>query len=307
MSTSYLLFQLTLLAADTIALLGLNLLTGYGGQISLGQGAFYGIGAYTTATLVSRGAVPFELTLPCAGGVCLVLGFLFGIPAARLEGLHLALATFALGVVFPQVLKCKALEDLTGGVQGIALPSTPAPFGLPLSPDVWLCTVAIGLALALRILARNLVRGHTGRAIAAIRDQPMAAAAAGIDTAFYKSLTFGLSAMYAGIAGGLAAMAVKFVSPDSFTIALSLGLLVGVVLGGLASIAGAFYGTLFLRFVPDLADEISKAAPTAVYGVILIVVALVMPRGVAGMVERLTRTIEGRIRLGHRTPSKEQP
>ena len=299
MSGSYAIFQLTLLAADLIALMGLNLLTGYSGQISLGQGAFYGIGAYTTSILVSRYSVPFELTLPCAGAVCLVFGFLFGVPAARLDGLHLALATFALGVVFPQLLKCKALEGVTGGVQGISLLGHDAPFGLPLTSDGWLCVVALATAALLTLLARNLVRGRTGRAFVALRDQPTAAAAYGVDPTFYKSLAFGISAMYAGIAGGLGAMAVKFVGPDSFSIALSIGLLVGVVLGGLGSISGALFGALFLRFVPDLADAVSKAAPSAVYGTILIVVALLVPRGIAGLASRLVSRL--------RTSSKERP
>src|SRR5262249_43423424 len=163
-----------------------------------------------TAILMSRWGMPFEMTIPCAGAVCLGFGFLFGIPAARLEGLHLALATFALGIVFPQILKCKALEGLTGGVQGISLMPAP-PFGLPVQPEVWLCLVALATMAALTWLARNLVRGQTGRAIVAIRDQPIAAAAAGIDTAYYKSLTFGISALYSGVAGALGAGAVKFV------------------------------------------------------------------------------------------------
>jgi branched-chain amino acid transport system permease protein len=293
---SYHLFQLTLLAADVVALLGLNLLTGYGGQISLGHGAFYGIGAYCTAILMARWGMPFEATIPFAAAVCLVFGFLFGIPAARLDGLHLALATFALGIVFPQVLKCKALEGLTGGVQGIALAPSP-PFGIPVQPEAWLCAVALVVMLGLALLARNLVRGLTGRAIVAIRDQPIAAAAAGIDTTFTKCVTFGISAMYAGVAGSLSAAAVKFVSPDSFTISLSIELLVGIVLGGLASIGGPFYGAVFLRFVPDLADAVSKAAPSAVYGGVLIAFVLLMPRGIAGLIERLGRLLEARMRV----------
>jgi branched-chain amino acid transport system permease protein len=304
----YHVFQLTLLAVDAIALLGLNLMTGYGGQISLGHGAFYGIGAYVTAILVSRWSIPYELTLPVAGASGLVIGFLFGVPAARLEGLHLALATFALGVVFPQVLKCKGLESFTGGVQGIPLAGRPASLGLPISSDAWLCVVAWMVLLGLAVLTRNLVRGRTGRAIVAVRDRPVAAACAGVDTTFIKSLTFGVGAMYAGIAGGLGAEAVKFVSPDSFSIALSIELLVGMVLGGLASVSGAFYGAIFLRFVPDLADEISKAAPSAVYGALLIVFALLLPRGIAGLVQRLVHEIKERSRVARCfAPSKEVP
>jgi branched-chain amino acid transport system permease protein len=293
--SSYHLFQLTLVVIYAIALLGLNLLTGYGGQISLGHGAFYGIGAYTTAVLVHRLGVPYALTIPCAAAVCLVVGFLFGLPAARLDGLHLALATFALGVVFPQVLKCRAFESTTGGVQGIVLDKIQAPFGLSLTPDQWLYCLSLAVALAVFAGTRNLVRAHTGRVIVAIRDRPVAAASMGVDTAFYKAMTFGVSAMITGVAGALGALAVQFVGPDSFGVFLSISLLVGIVVGGLAAIPGAVYGAFFIQFVPNLADDVSKAAPSALYGAALIVSVYLMPRGVAGVVRRVAAAIAARL------------
>ncbi len=286
-ASSYHVFQLTLVLTNAIALLGLNLLTGYGGQISLGHGAFYGIGAYTTAILIHHWSVPYWLTIPFAGAACLVLGFLFGLPAVRLDGLHLALATFALGLVLPQILKYKGIESLTGGVQGITLDKPEAPFGLPLSADQWLYFFSLGAALILFVGARNLVVGHTGRVIMAIRDRPVAASSAGIDTAMYKSVTFGISAMYTGVAGALSALVVQFVGPDSFSIFLSIGMLVGIVVGGLASISGAIYGALFIQFVPNLADDVSKAAPSAVYAVVLILTVYLAPRGAAGLLQKL--------------------
>jgi branched-chain amino acid transport system permease protein len=303
-ASSYHVFQLTLVIVNAIALLGLNLLTGYSGQISLGHGAFYGIGAYTTAILVHHWNVPYVLTLPCAGVVCLVLGFLFGLPAVRLDGLHLALATFALGVVLPQILKYKGIEALTGGVQGITLDKIDAPFGLPLSPDQWLYLFSLATALVLFVAARNLVRGHTGRVLIAIRDRPVAAAAAGIDTARYKSITFGISAMYTGIAGAMSALIVQFVGPDSFSIVLSIGLLVGIVVGGLASIYGAIYGALFIQFIPNLADDVSKAAPSAVYGLVLVLSVYLMPRGVDGLLKKLVSYLRVR-QIRHVPPPKE--
>ena len=228
---------------------------------------------------------------------------LFGLPAVRLEGLHLALATFALGVVFPQILKCRGIERLTGGVQGITLEKTPAPFGLPLSDDQWLYCFSLATAIVLFIAARNLMRGHTGRVIVAIRDREVAASSVGVDTALYKSLTFGLSAMYTGIAGALSVLAVQFVGPDSFSVFLSISLLVGVVVGGLASISGAVYGALFIQFVPNIADDISKAAPSAVYGVALVLSVYLMPRGVAGFVRSLAGALEAR-RNARRTTSR---
>src|ERR1043165_839981 len=225
------LFLVSTMMIAAIAVLGLNLLTGYNGQISLGHGAFYGVGAYTAAILVHRFEVPYGLTIPCAAVVCLVVGFLFGLPALRLEGLYLSLATFALGVVLPQILKYRGIEAWTGGVQGITLIKPEAPLGIPLSPDQWLYFLCLSIAVGLFICAFNLVRGQTGRAIIAIRDSHIAASALGIDTAMYKSITFGVSAMYAGIAGALGALVVQFVGPDSFTIFLSISLLVGIVVG----------------------------------------------------------------------------
>jgi branched-chain amino acid transport system permease protein len=222
--------------------------------------------------------------------VCLVAGFLFGLPALRLEGLYLALATFALGVSLPQLLKYHHLEKWTGGVQGIVIakPDAPAVFaqaGLSISADHWLYYFTLAVTIAMFVLGRNLLRGRVGRAMLAIRDNPIAAQAMGVDTALYKSLTFGVSAMYTGVAGALGAIAVQFVAPDSFSIFLSLAFLVGIVVGGLASIPGAIYGALFIQFVPNIADSISKAAPWAIFGVFLLVFVYLLPAGVAGAVQ----------------------
>jgi branched-chain amino acid transport system permease protein len=290
--SSYHTFQFTLVMVYAIALLGLNILTGYNGQISLGHGAFYAIGAYCTAILMDRLGMPYWATVPVAGAVCLVVGFLFGLPALRLEGLYLALATFALGVAMPQLLKYKALEDWTGGVQGIVIakPEAPAFFpqmGMPINPDQWLYFFTLGVAVLMFVLGRNLLRGRVGRALVAIRDHHIAAEAMGVNNALYKSLAFGVSAMYTGVAGALGAIAVQFVAPDSFNIFLSIMLLVGIVIGGLASISGALYGALFLQFVPNIADEVSKAAPWAIFGILMILFVYLMPAGVAGGVRLL--------------------
>jgi len=290
--SNYRTFQLTLVLVYAIALLGLNILTGYNGQISLGHGAFYAIGAYTAAVLMDRLGAPYWATIPAAGAVCLVAGFLFGLPALRLEGLYLALATFALGVSMPQLLKYHHLEKWTGGVQGIVIakPEPPAflrEAGLQISPDQWLYFFALAVAAMMFVLGWNLLRGRVGRALIAIRDQHIAAEAMGINSALYKSLAFGVSAMYTGIAGALGAIAVQYVAPDSFTIFLSLVFLVGIVVGGLASISGALYGALFIQFVPNVADEISKAAPWAIFGLFLIGFVYLMPSGVAGAVRML--------------------
>ena len=294
--SNYRVFQFTLALVYAIALLGLNMLTGYNGQISLGHGAFYAIGAYVAAILMDKFGVPYWATVPAAGAVCLLVGFLFGLPALRLEGLYLALATFALGVAMPQILKYKHLEDWTGGAQGIVIVKPDAPEWSGLTQDQWLYFVVLLILLVLFVIGWNLLRGRIGRAMVAIRDQPIAAQAMGVNTAMVKSLTFGVSAMYTGIAGALGAIVIQFVAPDSFTIFVSISFVVGVVVGGLASVQGAIYGAVFIQFVPNIADQISKAAPWAIYGVFLILAMYVMPSGVAGLV----RIAIGRLRHRHR-------
>ena len=284
---NYRVFQLTLVLAYSIALLGLNMLTGYNGQISLGHGAFYAIGAYTAAILMDKAGMPYWMTIPIAGAVCGVAGFLFGLPALRLEGLYLALATFALGVAMPQILKHKSLEHWTGGVQGIVIVKPEAPEGLGLSQDQWLYFFTLAWVVLMFFIGWNLLRGRIGRAMVAIRDQPVAAQAMGVNTSLYKSLTFGVSALYTGVAGALGSIAIQFVATDSFNIFLSITLIVGVVIGGLASISGALYGALFIQFVPNIADQISKAAPWAIYGVFLLAFMYLMPTGVAGFIRIL--------------------
>jgi branched-chain amino acid transport system permease protein len=284
------LFQFTQVYIYAVALLGLNMLTGYNGQISLGHGAFYAVGAYTAAIMMNEWGIAYGWTIPAAAAVCFAAGFLFGLPALRLEGLYLALATFALALAAPQILKY--FEHWTGGSMGLVLSKPGAPFDLPLNPDQWLYFVTLATMLLAFWLAHNLLAGRVGRAMVSIRDNHIAAMAMGVNTALYKSLTFGVSSAYTGVAGALSASAIAFVSPDSFSLVLSINLLIGVVIGGLASIQGALYGALFIQFVPNLAQDISKAAPGAIFGVFLILFTYFMPHGIAGAVRR----IEARLR-----------
>jgi branched-chain amino acid transport system permease protein len=298
--SNYRVFQFTLVIVYAIALLGLNMLTGYNGQISLGHGAFYAIGAYVAAILMDKFGVPYWLTLPAAGAVCGLAGFLFGLPALRLEGLYLSLATFALGVALPQILKFKGFEPWTGGAMGIVIVKPDAPAWLPLTQDQWLYFVSLAVAVVMFVIGWNILRGRMGRAMVAIRDQPIAAQAMGVDTAMVKSLTFGVSALYTGVAGALGAIVIQFVAPDSFSIFLSITLVVGIVIGGLASISGALWGALFIQFIPNVADQISKAAPWAIYGVFLIGFMYAMPTGVAGFIRMVVA--RGRRKLAPATP-----
>ncbi len=284
---NYRVFQFNLVLVYAVAILGLNILTGFNGQISLGHGAFYAFGAYTAAMLMDKLGVPYWATLPVAFGLCFAFGFVVGFPALRLAGHYLALATFALALAVPQLLKYKKIEAYTGGVQGIVLSKPEAPFafslfGQPLSADRWLYFFTLFAAALMFLLAWNLLRGRVGRALIAVRDHPIAATAMGINLAMFKSLTFGVSAGVTGLAGALGGIVVAYVSPDSFTVSLSIFLLVGVVVGGLASIPGAIFGGIFIQFVPNIADEISKSAPAAIYGVLLIGLMYLMPTGVMG-------------------------
>ncbi len=284
---NFLIFQITLAVIYAIAILGLNLLTGLNGQFSLGHSAFYAIGAYTAAIMMNAD-VSYVWTLPAAGLVCFVSGFLFGLPALRLEGIYLALATFALAVATPQLLKVNFLEDWTGGVQGISIIKPDAPFGLPLNADQWLYFFTLAAAALLYLGAANLVKSRTGRALVAIRDHPVAASAMGINVPLYKSLIFGVSALYTGVAGALGAIVIAYVAPDSFTFALAIALFVGLVVGGVNSIPGTLFGGAFVLFVPNIAEKVSKGLAGAVYGVILILLIYLMPSGVAGLVRWVT-------------------
>ena len=289
MASDFQLFRLTNVLIYAIALLGLNILVGYNGQISLGHGAFYAIGAYAAAILVAHFAVPHWAAIPIAGLVCLLAGFAFGWPTLRLGSMHFAMATFALGAVLPIVVKHKGIEFWTGGSQGLALDRPEVPFGLPFSFDQWMYLFSLGLLVLSLVAAGNLLRGRIGRALVAIRDEPTAASAMGIDTAYYKIAALGISAMFTGIAGALAAVALQYVAPGLFGAFLSFGFLVGVAVGGFASLSGAVYGALFLQLMQAVVGAAAGALNTSnvflIYGAALILVIHFLPGGVASLVE----------------------
>jgi len=279
---SFFVFQVTMVMIYAIAIIGLNLLTGFNGQLSLGHAAFYAIGAYTAAIMMDSFGVSYVWTLPAAAVICFVFGFLFGLPALRLDGIYLALATFALSVATPQILKISLFEKWTGGVQGLVITKPDPPLGLPLTQDQWLYVFTLAVTSVMYVVAKNLVRTRTGRAMMAIRDNPLAARSMGINNPIYKAVTFGVSGLYTGVAGALGAIVVQFVAPDSFTIYLSVALLVGLVVGGVGWLPGAFFGAAFILFVPNVAEHLSKGLSGAAYGLMLIVLMLVMPGGFAG-------------------------
>jgi branched-chain amino acid transport system permease protein len=298
-----------------IALLGLNILTGYTGQISLGHGAFMALGAYTTAILVSKygwaadkeflGIDRDLATLPLAGLLAGVVGFLFGFPALRLAGVYLALVTLGLAVAVPSL--AKRFPDFTGGGGGIQLFRFPS--------GEFLYYLSWGIAAPLFVLAWLLLRGRTGRAFRALRDNEIAAASLGVNRALYSSLAFGISAFYAGIAGVLyGPVATSYVNPDTFPLSLSILLLTGVVVAGLGSLWGVFWGAMFVEFVTLygadvvrwIAEKLSledvlqserlRQNPGIVYGVILILIMFVIPGGAAGLFRRLLSPLTNRLR-----------
>jgi branched-chain amino acid transport system permease protein len=307
--------QFTYVGIYFIALLGLNILTGYNGQISLGHGAFMAIGGYTAAVLI-LGREGFDLlgqhpsallpetgmrpifAIPIAGAVTGVIGYLFGIPALRLAGVSLALATFAVAVSLPAI--AKRFEHITGGGGGVSLPLAQTPFGLDVSTSHWLYYEAWVCAAVLFVVAWILVRGRVGRAWRAIRDGEIAAVSSGVSPATYKTLAFGVSAAYAGVAGALFVIQVSYINPDTFPLALSILLLASVVVGGLGSLGGVIVGALLLEFLPIYAQEppvlhldFSKQASPVAFGVVLILIVILVPGGAAGWLRRLSRPLAG--------------
>jgi branched-chain amino acid transport system permease protein len=281
--------QLTLALGYAVAALGLGLLVGYGGQISLGQGAFFAIGAYTAGAVLAKTGLPYLLAVPAAAAVTFLLGLAFGVPAMRLRGLYLALVTLALAVAAGPVIK--RAEPLTGGVSGLTVPQPPVPAWLPVDPDQWLYLLSLAVTGVMLLLAVNLTRGSLGRSLVAIRDGERAARTAGIDVARVKALLFACAGAFAGVGGALFAYGQGFVAPESFTLLLSFTFLGAVVVGGLGTVAGAVLGALFVVFVPQYAGDVNQALTGVIYGGTLIAVVYLLPGGAAGLLRRLRRLL----------------
>jgi branched-chain amino acid transport system permease protein len=293
-----------------IALLGLSILTGYSGQISLGHGAFMALGAYTTAILsVDHGWRPIW-TIPLAALIAGAAGLLVGVPALRLSGLYLALVTFGIAVSFPQLPK--KWDHFTGGTTGKfggELTSNP-PFGLDTTPNGWMYYLTWGSALVLLAVAWFLLRGRTGRAWQAIRDSEVAAASSGVNLATYKTVAFGISAAYAGVAGSLYAMANSYVNPGLIPISLSIFLVVGLAVGGLGALVSLIAGAALIYFLQNHADTVARwinhlpaldldpkqpGIPSIVFGAVLIIVMLAIPYGAGGLLRKLFGPLTSRL------------
>jgi len=301
---NFIIFQMTMLLIYGVAVLALNILTGGSGQFSLGQSAFYAIGAYTSAILMEHFNVNYAVTLPIAGLICFAVGYLFGQPALRLSGVYLALATFALATAMPQLLKLGYFEHWTGGVQGLVVTKPDAPeflenalkaVHLKMSQDMWLYYFTLVITIAIYLWSINLLRSRSGRAFMAIRDNEIAASSMGVNVALYKTLAFGVSAGITGVAGGLGAIAVQFVAPDSYTITLAISLFLGMVVGGVGWLPGSFVGSAFIIFVPNIAESISKGLSGAVFGVLLFLVIFLIPHG-ARQIAIVSQQLTARLR-----------
>lgn len=286
----YVAYMLNMIFINIIAAVGLNILSGFTGLISLGHAAFMAIGAYTSSILTVKLGVPFWIALPASGALTGLIGFIVGLPSLRLTGIYLALATMAFGFVTDEIIL--QWQSLTGGADGFAA-IPPIIFGLTFdSYKKYFFITFISLAILL-FMAKNMIRGSFGRTLMAIRDSETAAETMGINLGWYKAIAFTVSAIYAGLAGSLYAHFILFVSVDNFTLLHSIGFIVMVVVGGLGSITGSVMGAIFITVLPEIIsftkDYLPSAVKTAaslqaaVYGIILMLFVIYQPAGFYGL------------------------
>jgi branched-chain amino acid transport system permease protein len=292
--------QFTSVIAISIAVLGLGLLTGFNGQISVGHGAFFGTGAYTTAILTADHGWNHLATIPVAMAICFLVGVLAGVPALRISGVYLALVTLALATLFPLILQ--KYSEFTGGSGGLRVPhfDPPAWAADTFTEDQWAYYLILAFAVVTFVLVRNLIRSRVGRAIIAIRDGEIAAEVLGVNLALYKVVTFGISAMLAGLGGSLFVMntaVLTRVDPGQYTITRSIEFLAALVIGGAASITGPILGSLFVVFVPEWSSDVNAELSRVIFGGVLIALMLVLPSGFVGGLRRLEGAV---LRLTHR-------
>jgi len=307
-------FQAMRFGVWLVVLMGLNLLTGYNGQISLGYAAFVAVGAYVAAILMTQYGAHVILAVLAAGAFTGVVGFVVGVPALRLSGPYLAIATLALVIALPQVLKHDLVSDWTHASQGINFYEQGTP---PVPPGVledrvdnnqWLYYCSIVPAVIMTILAWNLTRSRIGRAFLAVRDTELGAEQMGVNVALYKMTAFGISSFYAGIGGALFVFTEAVLAPSTFDVTISLTMLVMVVLGGLGSILGSIFAAAIMAWRVEFVNEIVKLIPRgqeiridalrgAIYGGLLVIAIITGPWGLAGAVRRLPR-IRDRLAAG---------
>lgn len=286
----YVAYMLNLIFINIIAAVGLNILTGFTGLISLGHAAFMAIGAYTSAILAVTLGVPFWLALPTAGVLTGLIGFIVGLPSLRLTGIYLALATMAFGFVTDEIIL--QWQSVTGGADGFsAVP--PAIFGLTFDSYKRYFFITFTSLAILIFVAKNMLRGSFGRTLMAIRDSETAAETMGIKLGWYKTLAFTLSALYTGLAGSLYAHFILFISIDNFTLLNSISYIVMIVVGGLGSLTGSIMGAVFITILPEIitftkdylpaAVKTASSLQAAVYGITLMLFIIFQPTGFYGL------------------------
>ena len=280
----YSVFLLSLLSIYALVSLGLNLLMGYTGQIAAGHAGFLAIGAYVTALITANfGWLPCPVTLLLAGAISGVIGFLLGIPILRLKGFYIAMATLAFGVVISEIIL--QWSSLTGGDDGFSVPS--ARIGsFVFDSDFKLFYLIVPVTIIMTLLAKNLVKGYIGRAFIALRESEVAAQTIGVDLAKYKTIAFAISAFYTGVAGGLFAFLITFLSPDAFTIELSIDFIAMIVIGGMGSILGSIIGAVILTGIQQVLAGLLDLQ-ILIFGLSLIIFMIFMPRGIVGMLTDL--------------------
>ncbi len=285
--SSFAVFQLATVLTYAPAVLGLVIITGLTGQRALGNGAFFALGAYTTAILVQSYGWPFWATFPVAGVLALVGGILFGIPGLRLRGHFLAVLTLSIAVAAPQVIK--HFEGLTNGASGISvfLPEPPAWLGMDNTQAAYF--VALIVTVLAFAMTRALRLSRVGRALEAIRENELVAASLGINVAYFKVIAFGYSTLLAGLGGSAFTISVGFVAPENFTIGLAALLIIALVVGGKKSEWGAVIGSLFIVILPLYAGSIAPAVAGVCFAVVVILFILLLPEGMAGLPQRISR------------------
>ena len=298
-ANGYIIGLACVLGIHVIAAAGLNIMTGYTGLISLGHAAFMGVGCYTAAYLAQRG-VPFWLTIPAGGAMCALLGLVVGIPSLRIKGLYLAVATLAMQFIL--IFVFREWESVTGGVRGVSVPDATL-FGMELDNDYRMYYVILPCAALLLVAARNLIRTRIGRAFIAIRDKDISAEVLGIDLFKYKLLAFAIGSFYAGVAGALLGYFYRAMTPEYFTLALSIFYLAAIIVGGLGSTIGTIFGAFFMTLIPELlragvsfaalwapsATEILSPVREIVFGALIIAFLVFEPHGLAEIWRRVRR------------------
>jgi branched-chain amino acid transport system permease protein len=298
-ANGYIIGLACVLGIHVIAAAGLNIMTGYTGLISLGHAAFMGVGCYTAAYLAQRG-VPFWLTIPAGGAMCALLGLVVGIPSLRIKGLYLAVATLAMQFIL--IFVFREWESVTGGVRGVSVPDATL-FGMELDNDYRMYYVILPCAALLLVAARNLFRTRIGRAFIAIRDKDISAEVLGIDLFKYKLLAFAIGSFYAGVAGALLGYFYRAMTPEYFTLALSIFYLAAIIVGGLGTTIGTIFGAFFMTLIPELlragvslaalwapsATEILSPVREIVFGALIIAFLVFEPHGLAEIWRRVRR------------------